>query len=83
MADATEMRIQMAMRLALARLHIEEGLDLQLVLAVAHAEVATAIAAACGGDVAADCLRRAAQQVEGWPALADSALARAAPAGRA
>jgi hypothetical protein len=81
--DDQEKRIRQVMQLALARLHVEEGIDLATVLAVSHAEIMALVATAYGGEVARDCLQVAAKQVEGLPSLRDSALARAAPQGRA
>jgi len=75
--------VRAEIRAALLRLCLGQGIGLDRVLAVAHAETAAQIAATFGGDVPADCLRGAADQVEHLPAVADSALARAVPVGRA
>lgn len=80
--SAEEARIGHVMRLAVASL-CQEGIDPQLVLAAAHAEIASALVAVYGGAVAARRLRRSADLIEDLPALADSGLILAQPMGRA
>ncbi len=78
-----EKRIRQVMQLALARLHIEDGIALATVLAYAHAEIVAMVAVAFGGDVAKGCLEAAAKKVEGLPGRHDAELVLAVPQGRA
>lgn len=78
-----EIRIRQVMHVALARLHVEEGIDLASVLAFAHAEILALMTAVYGGEVAKGCLENAARQVKGLPSLRDAQLAAAVPQGRA
>ncbi len=59
------------------------GIDPALVLAATHGTVMTEMAVACGGDVAAEMARNAADRVEGLPPLAACELARMPAQGRA
>lgn len=74
---ASAIRAQMA---HLARVH---EIPPPLILAVAHAEIMSLIAATYGGDIAADCAERAAKRVGGFPSFSENELAGMAAQGRA
>lgn len=78
-----EDEIRRIIRQALARLHLDQGLDLGAVLSFASAEVLGAMVEAFGNEITAECLRNAHGQVMAMPTRQTSDLARVAPQGRA
>lgn len=88
--DLTEIqfaRVQTGVQMLVEHLVKVEGLPLPGILAAVHAEILGAIASVYGGDMAADCSRRAAERVAGLPSFEDFAeanpLATMPPRGRA
>lgn len=67
----------------LLRLNREAGIPMDLLLATAHGQIVTTLAAAVGGTVAAERCMAAAEEVRSIPSAADVALAAAKPHGTA
>ena len=67
----------------LLRLHRDAGIPLEVVLASAHGQVATMLAAVMGGEFAYERCLSAAEHVRPMLSLSDAALAAATPHGKA
>jgi hypothetical protein len=78
MTDEQELQADQVARALVATMnelvHVH-GISPQMVVCAVHGTIMAEITQACGGDVAADMARKAADRVEGIPALATCELA--------